>query len=336
MQSAHADALPPLVVYGCGSIGRRHLRVFERLIPGRILGVPVRRERLQPLRAEGVHAIAVDDIPPAVLGSVVATDTGRHLTDVERLLEIGPVLCEKPLVANRAELSVLHQICAGARHPVFCGYSLRFDKSLRTFAKHLQRIGSLHTVRVECESYLPDWRPGTDHRLSYSARADDGGVARDLSHEIDYAVMLFGQPKGVSAVLRATSRLGIESDDTADLMWTARNGVVVTIHLNYLTRNPRRMMRAVGTNGEILWDGVLQRVTVTLPENIEEFDCAESRDEMYFRQAKAFLAACAGESPDTLATLEEAAFVVELLDAARYASRSGTNEPIPLTRGRDA
>ncbi len=37
------------------------------------------------------------------------------------------------------------------------------------------------------QSWLPDWRPDRDYRESYSARLDEGGVLRDLVHEIDYA-----------------------------------------------------------------------------------------------------------------------------------------------------
>lgn len=263
-------------------------------------------------------------------GSIVATDTGRHGADVEALIARGPVLCEKPLVANSDELGVLRAIAATSRYPIFCAYCLRFSQALRTFAVHLPRIGPPHQVRIECESYLPDWRPGTNHQNSYAARPAEGGVLRDLSHEVDYAIWLFGRPSAVWADLRATGRLGIESDDLCDLGWTTPSGTTVSIHLNYLTRKPRRTMRAAGPLGEITWDGVRQTVSVDLIEGSEVFDCSEAKDAMYERQADAFINV-SDSAGSSLATFAEAAFVVELIDASMRSSKLGGRVPIIST-----
>ena len=108
----------------------------------------------------------------------------------------------------------------------------------------LPQIGAVHAVRVECQSYLPDWRPGSDYRESYSARADEGGVLRDLIHEIDYATWLFGWPVAVTARYGNTGRLGIAAEEWAELAWEAPADVEVSMRLDYLTRPPRRVMRA--------------------------------------------------------------------------------------------
>ena len=86
--------------------------------------------------------------------------------------------------------------------------------------------------------FFPDWRPNRDYRRSYSSRAEDGGVLRDLIHEIDYAVWLFGRPQSVFAKLFNLGRLGIEAEETVDLYWQAMAGYGISIHLDYLSRMP--------------------------------------------------------------------------------------------------
>ena len=83
-------------------------------------------------------------------------------------------------------------------------------------------------VRVECQSWLPYWRPERDYRESYSARADEGGVLRDLVHELDYAIWAFGgpvgrRPRSVRAV-RATRCSASRPRRAADLLWTSGDG----------------------------------------------------------------------------------------------------------------
>ena len=132
--------------------------------------------------------------------------------------------------------------------------ALRFDSSLLLFRKHLTEIGRIRSVRIECQSFLPEWRPGTDYRNAYSARADEGGVLRDLIHEIDYAIWIFGlRPR--SCPLGKPGLLGIESDEFADILWEAPSGASVSIRLDYLTRIPRRKCVPVEILG--IWSGII-------------------------------------------------------------------------------
>lgn len=329
MISAATSHELPVLVRGIGSVGRRHIRVLGALPGTNVIACPVRSERIDGLLAEGIQAITFEEIPTAVRGSVIATETGRHLADLAALLPHGDVLVEKPLAVSAEGLEALRDKVDKGGRKVFVGFCLRFDASLRRFAARLPELGAVDSVRIVCESFLPDWRPGSDHRESYSARQSEGGVLRDLSHELDYACWLFGRPREVYALFGNSGRLGIESEDCADLLWKTDTGSRVAVRLSYLGRPARREIRAVGEHGELHWDGVSQRVTridVNGREDHDMFD--EQRDAMYGRQAEAFLGACAGADPGTLATFEQGAFVVALSDAARRSAQTHRAERI--------
>jgi predicted dehydrogenase len=252
--------------------------------------------------------------------AVVATNTGRHLSDAAELLAVGDVLVEKPLSPTLEGVSDLARSGQEWGRRIFVGFCLRFNASLQHFRALLPRIGRIHHVRIECESYLPGWRPGSDYRNSYSARLAEGGVLRDLSHELDYAIWLFGRPDEVWAVLSSSGQLDLEAEEAADLLWESPNGAVVSMRLDYLARSTRRGMRASGTDGDLTWDGI--RGSVELRRTgaaVECFQSREDRDEMMAQQARAFLGLTEQSS---LATLEEAAFVVAVSDAARLSSHA--------------
>jgi predicted dehydrogenase len=187
----------------------------------------------------------------------------------------------------------------------------------------------LHSVRIECQSYLPEWRPNRDYRECYSARADEGGVLRDLIHEIDYAVWLFGRPQELWASLNNTRRLGIEAEEECDVNWRTPSGANVSIRLDYLTRHPRRGMHASGELGEITWDAIGGRVAVAIAgKSAEEIETRQERDDTIADQARAFIGAVAGADAGTMATFADGAFAVSVCDAARRSSLTNKVESI--------
>ena len=304
-----------VLVFGTGSIGTRHLRVLDGL-GVTTLALPVRpRDGLSIVDSYAAASAR------GATAAVIATATGRHLADAMDGARAGyHLLIEKPVAATTIGLAALEQT---AVHRVFVGCCLRFDAALRRFRDLLPRLGKVHDVRIECQSYLPDWRPGTDYRASYSARRDEGGVLRDLIHEIDYAAWLFGWPSEVSAQIGNTGALGIESEEWADLAWNV-DAARVSIRLDYLTKPARRIMRARGEHGSLEVDLIGHRVVLDLAgQPVYTDDVPQERDDMMRDQAIAFLAAADGGDSGDLATLDDGAKALAICDAARASSETG-------------
>jgi predicted dehydrogenase len=317
-------------VRGTGSIGMRHLRAL-RDINVNAVALPIRAMRLRELEDSGFKAaenFSTEQSSQKL--AIIASASGRHLADTLAALEHDcHVLVEKPLGTTVEGLAQLESAARNRGKKVFAASSLRFADGLQEFRRQLKRIGRVHYVRVECQSFLPDWRPGRDYRASYSARAGEGGVLLDLIHEIDYATWIFGRPQSVFAILQNTRQLGIESEEIADLAWTAPSGATVSMRLDYLTRDPRRKMVAYGESGELEWDAVMQCVHLRVAgEPVQTMVDNQDGEGLLLRQAQAFVEACSGGASGDLCTLEEGAFAVALCDAARRSSASGSVEAI--------
>jgi predicted dehydrogenase len=324
-------ATPDVVVFGTGSIGMRHARIFRDLVGARTILVSKRRGRWAELEADGWDTCSSLEqaVTPGAL-VVVAGETANHVADGIAAIEsgAGAVLIEKPLAPDAAAAALLNNAANEIAGRLYVGCNLRFDAGIQRFRQLLQQIGVVDHVRIEAQSYLPEWRPLRDYRDSYSASGEQGGVLRDLVHEIDYAVWLFGRPQEVSGWLTNSGRLEILAEESADVVWRMPEGGTVSLRLDYVTRQCRRRMTAYGAEGELTWDMPTHVVSLRKDELALSEECPQERDEMMRSQALAFLSSARGEGAGALATLEEGVFVMAVCDAARASSSSGSAERV--------
>lgn len=314
-----------IAIRGTGSIGMQHAAAVRAAGTETIL-VPVREERMEELERSGFRtapSLAAAKAAGAV-AAIIATDTVRHARDALEAMHLGmDVLVEKPLGPNLTAIAGLCQEARRLGRQGFVGCVLRFDPGLARFRTLLSRMGTVHHVRVACQSYLPDWRPHRDYRQCYSARAEEGGVIRDLIHEIDYACWCLGWPKSVMARLSNYGRLGIEAEESADLWWEV-GASTVTVHLDYLTKPPQRWIVATGSQGTLVWDFITQQLEWQPVEGqaiVESF--VSSKETRLLAEDEAFIRAVSGGLGGPLPDLVEGATEVAICDAARESSHRG-------------
>ena len=240
-------------VVGTGSIGARYLRVLPVLTHHQPIAVPIGGELRDSELAEAVTLERLGDLGrPHVDLCIIASSTERHLEDYNRFRDSADlVLIEKPLASSIHALSSFDISCPATE--VAVASPLRFTEGFGVVQAHIESLGTITGVDVECRSWLPAWRPGTDFRTSYSADATHGGVLLDLVHEIDYCLQLFGPPAELSATLSHDSVLGIASESTAHLLW--RFGAYdLRMVLDYVSRPLSRSLTVYGTLRSLRWD----------------------------------------------------------------------------------
>lgn len=321
-----------VAVMGTGSAGMKHLAALKRLEGVQPIAVPRRKERLSQLEDMGYHT--AEDLDAAIQAGatlcIVATDTNRHIQDCHAAIDGGlNVLCEKPLAPNAREAKELCARAKDAGREIFVGCVLRFSDSLSVFRQRCPEVGQLHFVRIECQSYLPDWRPARPYQQSYSARPIEGGVLLDLIHEIDHAGWLFGWPGSVQARLSNLGRLNIAACEIAELSWQAAGGCLMSISLDYLSRPPHRTMRAFGEYGTISWDWYAGKVDLKLAGGqTEEWLSSQTVDDMFVCQAQAFIERSLGAGDSRIATCGDGVKALAICDAASRSSERQHEERV--------
>jgi hypothetical protein len=317
----HAMTAVPesVLVVGSGSIARRHIRNLLALGASRV-DVVTRRNVAgeDPFSDSRVHVLPeTPDTHVAV--AVVATATNTHLATARGLVAAGThVLIEKPLAAAvTPDLQLLADEAEARGTVVRVAYNMRLLPVIER-VKALVADGAIGRplfARIEVGQWLPDWRPERDYRESYSVSAErGGGVALDLSHEVDYMMFLFGRPENWTVRHAKTGLLDLDCEDVFEGIYLYPMGFTCSVHLDYLERTPRRRMRVVGSTGEIECDIVGRRLTVRrgsateISESPEMFDMSAT----YPAELEAFLGAVHGE-PTNLATLDDGREVLRLL-----------------------
>lgn len=298
------DLRQSLLVIGHGSIGARHGRLASAL--GANVTYVTRRPDVSFPHFASIEQALAEAMPRYIL---VANATGCHGQTLQALANAGfdgHVLVEKPLCGT------LEAIPKAWPFHVRIAYNLRFHplvQALRT-ALAAQPIFSAHFYAGQ---YLPDWRPETDYRASYSAcRRDGGGVLRDLSHEIDLALWLCGRARSITAVGGHLSDLDIDSDDVYSILSSHERCSAVAISINYLDRTPKRVMTINARDLTASIDFIAG--TLTLNEKVSM--CPVNRDLTYREQLNAFFA---GDT-STMCDLEGGYEVMRVIAAAETAA----------------
>ena len=299
------SAILRALVIGYGSIGQRHSRLLSEL--GCDVAVMSRRTvAFQPLYSDMPTAL-IQWQPDYV---VVANTTGEHEETLAALIGHGfqgLLLVEKPLFMHKADIPD-H---IPARTAV--AYNLRFHPVLLKLKTLLSGAGNLFTATVYVGSYLPDWRPETDYRQSYSAtQREGGGVLRDLSHELDYVHWLFGPWRRITASGGHVSSLEINSEDAYSLIMETEHCPLVSIHMNYLDRMPRREL-VVNTEHLTIRADLIAN-TLTINGSSKSFHVG--RDDTYRAQHHAML----NKQLEGLCSVTEAIETLETIGAAEKAS----------------
>ncbi len=294
------------LVVGFGSIGQRHARLLDEL--GHEVAVVSRRSIAHHNQFSNL-ADAVRDFEPAYV--VIANRTSEHLGSVKDLVEAGfrgRLLVEKPLFSR------LGPFPENRFHSVHLGYHLRFHPLLQELKTALHGE-DLCSFQAYVGQYLPDWRPGTDYRDSYSAHNRlGGGVLFDLSHELDFTLWLLDGWTAIAARGGTFSALEIDSDDCFCMLLETPMCPAATVQVNYLDRKTRREI-IVNTKAATFKVDVING---TFEKNQDRVTHHLERDTPYVDMHRSILD---GDSK-TACTVKDGMEVMHLMDAARRAAVS--------------
>jgi predicted dehydrogenase len=237
-----------VLVVGFGSIGARHCSILQELghdvyvvTQQRVTVFPVFERIEKALESESIEYV------------VIANKTSDHYDILLQLVKKGfqgKILVEKPVFEHFAK-----ETSEFINLKLYVGYNLRFHPLIYKLKDLLQKQSIISTA-IYFGQYLPNWRPNRDYRASYSSKkSEGGGVLRDLSHEMDYLLWIFGDWQRLTALGGHLSELEVDTEDVVSAMLETRRCPILNLHINYLDRPARR---------EIIVNTKSQTVTVDL------------------------------------------------------------------------
>lgn len=312
-----------LLVVGTGSIGKRHITNLLEL------GAEVQsfsyQSNVQELdhRVKRISQLEVS-LESDIDAVVVANRTDQHIDVALRAARAGKHLfLEKPLAASMAGVDELVETVQQKGLVVEAGFMLRSHPNLLWIRELLKQclLGEVWHMRAAVGQWLPDWRPGVDHRQGYGAfRALGGGVTFDLIHELDLVQWLLGPVVDVTAMMRRAATLEIETEAVAQIGLQLASGALAQVHLDYLRPGYGREMEIVGSQGVLRWDYVKGVVTLEevgqAPRVLHRVPVGFVRNHLFLGHMRHFLQRLRTPTLPATSPLEEAAAVLRVALAA--------------------
>lgn len=238
-----------ICMIGLGSIGRRHLDNLTKVLNERGIAyeIDALRSSRTALREEESNAISrqyydIDSMPNDYDIIFVANPTSLHYDTVKHMIgKTKHMFIEKPVFESVSyDIESLPLMEQGIYY-VAC--PLRHKSIMKYIKENIVCQEKIISARIISTSYLPAWRKDSDYRATYSAKKDlGGGVTRDLIHEWDYAVYLFGKPDRVLNMRGNISDLEIDSDDISIYMAQFQN-MFLEMHLDYIGHKTERILQ---------------------------------------------------------------------------------------------
>lgn len=310
-----------VLVVGCGSIGRRHVNNLLKLdnIENILIYTKHCPENLKTEdRKEKI--VIINSLRDAEVDSaIIANETYKHIDTAIFLAEKGiNLFIEKPLSHNLKKVDSLRDVVKRKKIKAFIGYNLRFLGAIEYIKDRLSKgiLGNLYFAKIEVGQNLLQWRPDRDYRNSYSSsREKGGGVALDLSHEIDYMRYLFGDPCYWKVIRTKVSGLEIDSDDIFEGVYVYDNNFVCNVHMDYLQLDKKRDIRIVGSEGTLVCDFVKKNIRVNRNNKEETVNDASLFDinKTYENELIHFMASIENDTEPKV-TLEDGIKALKLLE----------------------
>ncbi|MCK9600006.1 MAG: Gfo/Idh/MocA family oxidoreductase [Sphaerochaeta sp.] len=323
----------PILVIGAGSIGQRHIRNLlelgandvyiydqdepmaidwlhrqDKLNGAKVLGTRGMGTVWQTLRQFAIHPVA----------AIICTPTQTHIVDILDCIAAGvnALFIEKPLcnyAAFETDTKPLEEI------KTFVACNFRFTQGLQCVKKLIDdgAIGKVVSARAQFGQYLPDMRPGTDHRKTYAAnRSMGGGCLLDGIHEFDYLSWLLGPIAEAKAYTARLTDVTNDTEDVAEAILHFESGALGSVHEDYLLPGYERRLELWCTNAKLCWgyEAYRKYEYVAAVDGFVEFH--PDVNDMYLAEMQHFLRVCAGEEK-SCNTVADAYRLLEVVLKAR-------------------
>jgi predicted dehydrogenase len=336
-----------LLFIGLGGAGQRHLRIFRQLLPQNTIFSAYRHSGLTPLlrpdfsvdegnTVEAEYNLNIFKTLESAFAdgpdlTVISTPTSCHREPMMMAAEVGSgIFVEKPWAENLNGFLKFSRAVVDKNLPFHISFQRRFHSQIINArqAVVLGVIGQPMAANFTVYSSVPSWHPYEDWRGLYAVRPEmGGGVLLTEIHEIDLASWFFGLPEEVfcSGGNRSAERMAVEDTVQLTLIY---NNFSVQITLCFMHKVTSRSFYIAGTDGDIFWDGVENRLVVTSYKGgINECDnLVLTNDAMFTAQAERFLSNWT--VGDTKESLISAGGSLAIVDAAQRSMQTGRVERV--------
>jgi predicted dehydrogenase len=320
-----------LLIVGCGSIGERHLRCFQKTGRARVAACDANAALLAQVSARyGVpaHASLAEALQAGgFTGMIICTPAHTHLAIARQgASEKLHLLIEKPLAVTLEEIEETRAALAQAGRFAGVAYvyhAMPWLQGARAFLRSGELGRSLHAT-VCSGQHFPTFRPAY-REIYYTRHEHGGGAIQDaLTHLANAMEWLLGPITSLYCDAAHQALEGVTVEDTVNVA-ARHGGVLVSYAMNQFQAPNETRIHVHCERGSVCIEPNARRWG-TLRHGEADWGWRETppmeRDELFIAQANDFLDGCEGK-PTALSTFDEAAQTLKFNRAALESARTG-------------
>lgn len=196
-----------ILIIGFGSAARRHAYILEKFKQVKEIRVITKIKKVKYKIIE-FHSESIKSYNPDYI--IIANETYKHyatLLKINKFVKNKVILVEKPLFHK------FYSKTLKTNNKIYVAYNLRFNPLVQKL-KFFLKNKNFSYISATCFSDATKWRKNISFNNSYSSSIKKGGgVALDLSHEIDLIQYLVGDFKILFSLSKKISNLKSKVDD---------------------------------------------------------------------------------------------------------------------------
>jgi len=304
-------SLPSVLIIGCGSIGERHLRCFQKTGRARVSACdtnPTLRQKMADTYAVPVSADWRQALAEKFDAVVICTPAPFHVEMATAALDAGShVLVEKPLSQSLAGIDGLRAAHARSGRQAAVAYVMHTNPIL-VAAREFLRGGSFGPVRqatVVSGQDFSFFRPAYAQTYYRDHKLGGGAIQDAITHAVNWVESVLGPTDSVLCDAAHLVLPGVEVEDTVHV--AARHGAArSSINLNQFQAPNETTYQFNAAAGSVKielhharWGTFAKGATGWTWHEVPPLD----RDGPFIHQANAFLDLMAGQ-PSRLCSLE--------------------------------
>ena len=302
-----------ILVIGGGSIGERHVRCFQKTGRAEVVlcetNGDLRQRITESYGLQSSFASLDDALDGHVDGAVICTPAPLHVPMARQLVDrrIAPLI-EKPLSISLDGISDLQASVDAHRLPVSVAYVMRQHPALVDMKNALdtEAFGRPVQIAYMGGQHFPFYRPAY-REIYYTKHETGGGAIQDaLTHVMNAAEWIVGPVTRLVADAEHCVLEGVDVEDTVHVI-TRHRDVLGSFSMNQHQPVNESRLTVMCEHGAVRFEGHRHRWLSSSepdgPWHVEQEYTLE-RDDLFVRQANAFLDQIAGHAP-AACTLEE-------------------------------
>lgn len=264
-----------IAVIGLGSMGKRRIRLLQKLRSDAIVGVDSNSERALAVKEE-LKIETVSNLDDALArGNIeyafVCTSPLSHGAIINKCLKAGvSVFTEINLIADMYDENM--KLAKEKGRTLYLSSTALFRNEMTYMINRIRNDKKPHGYTYHVGQYLPDWHPWESYKDFFIGSKKTNGCREILAIELPWIVAAFGQITDIKFVTSKATDLDIEYDDTYMVILTHENGNHGVFTVDVVCRKAVRDFKVFGEDVFITWKGT--------PESLMEYDVKEKNEKV--------------------------------------------------------